>query len=122
MRAEPFASGPAGHLASVELPGYAPSHAVFAGHFPGRPIVPGVLLLDAALHHLDAMRDVSTAPCHIGTIKFLSPVQAGENLLLQHAATPDGGVRFELFAGSRKVAIGSLQGKHAGTAKVPSAP
>ena len=122
MRAEPSASGPAGHAVTVELPGYAPSHAVFAGHFPGRPIVPGVLLLDAALHHLDAMRDVSTAPCRIGTIKFLSPVQAGENLLLQHAATPDGGVRFELFAGSRKVAIGSLQGKHAGTAKVPSAP
>ncbi|SCC92610.1 conserved hypothetical protein [Thiomonas sp. X19] len=122
MRAEPPAPDPAQRLAGVELPGYAPGHPAFAGHFPGRPIVPGVLLLDAALHHLGAAQDFSAGPCRIGTVKFLSVVQAGENLLLQHAATPDGGTRFDLLAGTRKVASGSLQGTRAGAAKAPAEP
>ncbi len=122
MRAEPSATNPAGPVVAVELPGYAAGHAVFAGHFPGRPIVPGVLLLDATLHQLDALRDVSTAPCRIGTVKFLSVVQADEALLLQYAAAADGGARFELFAGVRQVASGHLQGTPAGSATAPSEP
>lgn len=51
-----------------------PQHPAFAGHFPGRPIVPGVLLIDwalAALH--DAYPDIGL-PGELGTVKFLQPV------------------------------------------------
>ncbi len=90
------------------LPGLAPQHPVFAGHFPGRPIVPGVLLLDAVLHAIARAQGIEPARCTIGSIKFLSPVQPGEDLDLQHADTPGGQIRFDLFAGARKVAAGSL--------------
>lgn len=57
-----------------------PEHPVFAGHFPGRPIVPGVLLIDWALA---AIQDVVPEPMlmgELGTVKFLQPVRPGAEL------------------------------------------
>lgn len=109
------------------LPAYAPEHPAFAGHFPGNPIVPGVLLLDAALHHLATTQPGSSpGPCHVSNVKFLSLVQASEDLRLhlRHDATAaartDGSVQFVVLAAGRKAASGSLQNaaaKAAATAK-----
>lgn len=60
-----------------------PQHPVFAGHFPGRPIVPGVLLIDWALAALrDAVSDarLNVSPVELGTVKFLRPVTPGAEL------------------------------------------
>lgn len=114
----PGATGAHPHRDSVELPGYAPQHPAFAGHFPGHPIVPGVLLLDAVLHQLGATQETR---CRISMVKFMSVVQAGENLRLQHALM-QGSVRFDLHAGTRKVASGSLQGLLGNTAQQQTAP
>jgi len=82
-----------------------PDHPAFAGHFPGRPIVPGVLLLDAAVH---AVQQGIPGACHIGAAKFLSPVGPGETLTL--SCTPGAGdsTHFEIRSGARKVATGTL--------------
>ncbi len=101
-------------MTDCALPAYAPEHPAFAGHFPGNPIVPGVLLLDAALHHLGrAHADLGARPCRISNVKFLSVVRAGEDLRLSHdapqASRADGAVHFVVLAGDRKVASGSLQ-------------
>lgn len=58
-------------------------HPAFAGHFPGAPIVPGVLLLDAALHALEA---AGLPPTGIASAKFLQPVAPAQALSL--ACTP----------------------------------
>ncbi len=55
-----------------------PDHAAFAGHFPGRPIVPGVILLDQALLHAQARW--GAGPWTIAQAKFLRPVGPGERL------------------------------------------
>ena len=39
-----------------------PDHPAFAGHFPGRPIVPGVVLLDQALLFAAQMRGEAGGP------------------------------------------------------------
>lgn len=79
-------------------------HPAFAGHFPDRPIVPGVLLLDAAVHLLSqaAGRPVTG----IASAKFLRPVGPGELL----AMTWDTGTgwRFEISNGAQRVASGTL--------------
>lgn len=51
-----------------------PQHPAFAGHFPGRPIVPGVLLIDWALAALQDAHPDLVLPGELGTVKFLQPV------------------------------------------------
>jgi 3-hydroxyacyl-[acyl-carrier-protein] dehydratase len=91
----------------------APDHPAFAGHFPGAPIVPGVLLLDAAVHaiqqahSLQAPGPAATQTCEISTAKFLSPVGPGETLTIS-CRPGAGGTHFDIHSGARKVATGTL--------------
>jgi 3-hydroxyacyl-[acyl-carrier-protein] dehydratase len=92
----------------------APDHPAFAGHFPGAPIVPGVVLLDAAVHTvLQALRPASSGDgaktvCQISSAKFLSPVGPGETLTIACTTSTSGSTRFDISSGSRKVATGTL--------------
>ena len=45
-------------------------HPAFAGHFPGRPIVPGVVLLDRAILFAEAMLGASGLNWQVGNAKF----------------------------------------------------
>ena len=76
-------------------------HPAFAGHFPGRPIVPGVVLLDRLLSAV-------AVPCDIASAKFLSPVGPGETLEFTWQAQASGALRFDIHAAGRKVASGQL--------------
>lgn len=86
-----------------------PDHPAFAGHFPGTPIVPGVVLLDAAVHAmLQMLRPSGANGCQISAAKFLSPVGPGETLTISLSTTASGSTRFDIASGSRKVATGTL--------------
>lgn len=81
----------------------ATDHAAFAGHFPGRAIVPGVLLLDLAQLEVEAATGLQ--PRGLAFAKFLSPAGPGEALSLDYQV--DGPVvRFDIHCESRKVATG----------------
>lgn len=88
----------------------APDHPAFAGHFPGMPILPGVVLLDAAVHAVSQALGALGAPagCQISSAKFLSPVVPGETLSLSWTTSASGSVRFDMACGSRKIATGTL--------------
>ena len=83
-------------------------HPVFAGHFPGRPMVPGVMLLDAALHAVVQASGVPAAGCRIASAKFLSPVLPGESLLITYSAGNGGAMRFDISCEGRAIATGSF--------------
>ena len=97
---------------------FAAGHPAFAGHFPGRPMVPGVLLLDAALHAAtlartaeDAISGRNPAPaprCLVSSAKFLSPVLPGETLTISSMLTAAGHTRFDIACEGRPVATGTL--------------
>lgn len=79
-------------------------HPAFAGHFPGMPIVPGVVLLDAALHAI-----APDQTCwQIASAKFLSPLQPGAAVVIEHEAQANGAIRFDIMEGARRIVTGSL--------------
>jgi 3-hydroxyacyl-[acyl-carrier-protein] dehydratase len=72
----------------------APDHPCLPGHFPGRPLVPGVLVLDAAIRALGDSLDGARI-AGLPAVKFLGPVLPGETVEICRAAPESGRVRFE---------------------------
>ena len=83
-------------------------HPALAGHFPGTPIIPGVLLLDIALHSIAAASGMVLDACTISSVKFLSPARPGDEVVICHEITASGKIRFAIEAGTRKIASGSI--------------
>ena len=81
-------------------------HPALPGHFPGQPIVPGVVLLDQAILLVEAAeeRRVRGVPM----AKFLSPLGPGETLSLDYEVG-ETSLRFEIRAKDRKIATGRLE-------------
>ncbi len=89
----------------------AADHPAFVGHFPGRPLVPGVLLLAHVLEAVCAdpalAAMVGSAP-RLGIAKFLSPVGPGTALAVHFEATA-AALRFEVDAEGRLAASGHFE-------------
>lgn len=83
-------------------------HPAFAGHFPGRPILPGVCLLAEAMAALEAATATAAEDWRVESAKFASPVEPGVRLAIAHRGEAAGRVRFEIRAGERLVASGVL--------------
>jgi len=84
------------------------NHPAYAGHFPGQPVLPGVVLLDMTLQVLEAAGRGKAAGWEINSAKFQSAVRPGEQLTLQHETLPNGSVRFVIRTADRAVASGTL--------------
>src|SRR5688500_2189392 len=87
----------------------ARNHPAYAGHFPGRPILPGVVLLAEALAAIALATGRAASRWSIASAKFPSPVTPGTALTLLHERHADGRVRFEIRAEGRVVASGALE-------------
>ncbi|WP_446903636.1 AMP-binding protein [Burkholderia sp. YIM B11467] len=83
-------------------------HPALPGHFPDHPVVPGVVLLDHAIHAIGAALNRPLHAWRLGSAKFLSPVAPGEPLDLAFDTAASGAIRFTLRTGSREVATGVL--------------
>ena len=86
----------------IPLP-FAADHPVFPGHFPGHPIVPGVLLLEWAQAAIEAQLGQRVRA--LAEAKFHSPATPADVLELDFdiGATS---VRFEIRSAARKIASG----------------
>jgi 3-hydroxymyristoyl/3-hydroxydecanoyl-(acyl carrier protein) dehydratase len=106
------------NLSNVRLH-IAPDHPALAGHFPHHPIIPGVLLLDEALHALEqasahAVPESAGTHWHIASVKFHRPVRPGESVRLDCSAQPGGcantaALRIELHVDEVLVVSASIE-------------
>ena len=84
----------------------APDHPCLPGHFPGRPLVPGVLVLDRVLAALEAAHG-PLGPVRLPQVKFVQPLLPGEEARVEL----DGGAprwRFRVLRGEALLASGEV--------------
>jgi len=92
------------HIArTLHVPAQHPS---FEGHFPGAPLLPGVVLLDEMLQAVGTGPGTGGPGWTIATAKFLHPVRPGETLTLEHEPPlANGAVRFTIRSTSAGQAV-----------------
>lgn len=83
-------------------------HPSLAGHFPGHPIVPGVVLLGEVI---ETLRLSSTALSVVGLpmVKFSSPLRPGEAVTIQIDQDEAALVSFSCRVGTRVIASGVIE-------------
>lgn len=81
-------------------------HPAFEGHFPGRPILPGVVLLAEVMAVLESIERRPPEQWTLASAKFLSRAKPGEALVMSHERLSTGAVRWEISTAGRVVAAG----------------
>ncbi|MCK7592363.1 3-hydroxyacyl-ACP dehydratase FabZ family protein [Pseudomarimonas salicorniae] len=85
-----------------------PDHPCLAGHFPGNPVVPGVLLLEAVLDAAERIADWPAGGCRLPQVKFVRPLLPGQVAELQIERIDDSRLRFRISREGELLASGEL--------------
>ncbi|RQS08068.1 beta-hydroxyacyl-ACP dehydratase [Burkholderia sp. Bp9002] len=115
--AAPACAATEAHAATFTIPA---DHPALPGHFPGHPIVPGVVLLDHAITAIGAALNRPLHAWRLGSAKFPSAAAPGEPLDLAFDAAASGAIRFTVRAGRRDVATGVLSAPPAAREEAPA--
>ena len=94
-------------MTPIALP-IAANHPAFDGHFPGAPVLPGVVLLDETIRAVE-LADGGEPRCwRVTAVKFLRVIGPGEALVLERERLASGTVRFTVLSAGQAVATGAL--------------
>lgn len=85
-----------------------PSHPSLDGHFPGNPIVPGVVILEEVLDLIGQSLNQPSMLASVPSVKFHSPLRPNERLQLTFDILPDRLVTFSCHVGTRLIASGQF--------------
>ena len=94
-----------------------PAHPAFAGHFPGRPILPGVVLLDQVVRALEAADAAGPAAApfiaryRLAVCKFHRPAGPGAQLAIHTEQQASGSIAFSVTESDQLIASGSFAPK-----------
>jgi len=88
-------------------------HPSLPGHFPGRPLVPGVVVLERVVEAIEATHGALPA-LRLPQVKFLQPLLPGERACIELARIePEGAAprwRFRVLREATLIASGEIQG------------
>ncbi len=85
-----------------------PSHPSLAAHFPGNPIVPGVVILGEILESISQSLGGQLVVSHVPVVKFHSPLRPNEIVDLTFDLLPKQHVTFSCHVSSRHIASGQF--------------
>ncbi|WP_202841677.1 hypothetical protein [Luteimonas saliphila] len=87
-----------------------PGHPALPGHFPGRPVVPGVVVLDRVIAAIERAAG-PLPPLRLPQVKFLQPLLPGERARIEFepsAPAPAARWRFRVLRGEATIASGEI--------------
>lgn len=82
-------------------------HSSLPGHFPGRPIVPGVVLLERVLEAIEAQQQGPLGPLRLPQVKFMQPLLPGQPAQVEITGTAPRW-RFRVLRGDTLLASGEV--------------
>lgn len=84
-------------------------HPSLAGHFPGYPVVPGVVLLNEVLDTLRRRSAASLMVTGLPMVKFSSPLRPGEIVIIRVDEEGAGRATFSCQVDARLIASGAIE-------------
>ena len=85
----------------------AKNHPAIPGHFPGNPIVPGVLILDEVLRAAEQWRGQLRLKC-VESVKFAAPLEPGTAFSIELHGEDESHIAFECRLDGTRLASGRL--------------
>ena len=82
---------------------------MFAGHFPGHPIVPGACLLDQVIAQLRAADVLPAGPIDISSAKFIATIAPDSVIELTWQMSATGSCKFDCSVAGQRAASGVLR-------------
>jgi len=80
----------------------------FKGHFPGRPILPGVCKIQAVVAMLEKWHEENVCLTEISMAKFFAPVSCNQEILISSGKLVDGldetKIKASVTSGDKKIA------------------
>lgn len=87
----------------------APDSPWFEGHFPNRPVLPGVVQIGWAVHFARELHDLKPTVAALEQIKFKRPIMPGTRLTLHLTPGQDGQkLRYEYRDAATSYSSGTL--------------
>jgi 3-hydroxyacyl-[acyl-carrier-protein] dehydratase len=84
-------------------------HPSLAGHFPGHPVVPGVVMVGEIMKIIREMAKEHIEFVGMPSAKFLSPLNPEDPLTIRIDQQGDGKMEFTCTTGPQLIASGCLQ-------------
>lgn len=86
-----------------------PDHPALPGHFPGHPVVPGVLVMDEVIETLREYYGQVLIVTGLPSVKLSSPLLPGERLTIEIVQEDSDRAAFTCRVDRRVVAAGSIR-------------
>lgn len=99
------ADAPTKHAATLRVPA---KHPALTGHFPGNPIVPGVVILDEVIRAAEAWLGDGFHVHGLSHAKFLAPLKPDETARIE-LNLRESLLEFAIYRGAATIARGAMR-------------
>ncbi|MGH7258348.1 MAG: hypothetical protein ACREIM_08215 [Nitrospiraceae bacterium] len=86
-----------------------PDHPALAGHFPGNPVVPGVVLLTEILMAVERSPEWNLHDFQLNSVKFTAPLRPGDFYTIVLESSSARQLSFAVARQNTRIAWGTLQ-------------